>query len=175
MSNTFKKTLLSGAKRRKELVDQLHFLGQMASTETAFFHQAAAAKNGLSITDSKTISALMQEGPMTAGQLAKRLALTTGAVTSVMDRLEKAGLAERVSDPHDRRKVVVKVDAKRLQKMGNVYESMGKAFQDLLKNYSVDELQFLVDYHKATIELTKLEIAKLANAPSSPTAKSKNV
>src|SRR5580704_16504685 len=94
-----------GSRERESLMAEMQFLGQMLSTETALFHQTAAAKNGLSITDSKTISVLMQEGSMTAGELAMRLSLTTGAVTSVIDRLESVGLARRTADPHDRRKV----------------------------------------------------------------------
>lgn len=157
----------SKAKDRKELSERLQFLGQMASTETAYFHHAAAAKNGLTITDSKTISALMQEGPMTAGQLATRLNLTTGAVTSVIDRLEKAGLAERATDPSDRRKVMVRVIATNLGKIGSVYQSMGKAFQELLKTYSLEQLQFLVEFYQASVDLTRSEIAKLAESNTS--------
>src|SRR2546430_12442949 len=63
------------AAHRKALMGQMQFLGQRASTETALFHQAAAAKWGLGITDTKTISVLLQEGPMTAGQLGRRLSL----------------------------------------------------------------------------------------------------
>ncbi|MFI5278701.1 MAG: hypothetical protein ACHQ1E_15610, partial [Ktedonobacterales bacterium] len=70
--------------RRAALEQQLSTLGEVFSTETALFHQAAAATYGLGITDMKTLSALLQEGPMTAGQLATRLSLTTGAVTSVI-------------------------------------------------------------------------------------------
>src|SRR4051812_32176951 len=88
---------------RTELMERLAYLGQMQSTETAHFHHTAAAQNGLNITDSKTLSVLMQEGPMTAGQLALRLTLTSGAVTSVIDRLESAGLVHRTQDATDRR------------------------------------------------------------------------
>jgi DNA-binding MarR family transcriptional regulator len=143
---------------RTELMNQLLFLGQMQSTETAHFHATAAAKNGTNITDSKTISVLLQEGPMTAGELATRLSLTTGAVTS---RLEDAGLAHRLNDPEDRRKVIVKVDKTKLARMGRTYASMGKAFQELLENYSTEELEFLVQFYLAAIELTKSETAKL--------------
>jgi DNA-binding MarR family transcriptional regulator len=143
-------------------MDELQLLGQMMSSETALFHHAAAAKNGLSITDSKTISALMQEGPMTAGELAKRLSLTTGAVTGVVDRLEGAGFAKRSADPNDRRKVVVNLNAKRLQRLGRTYESMGETFQKVLEQYATEELRFLAQYFKTAIELTKEEIAKLA-------------
>jgi DNA-binding MarR family transcriptional regulator len=162
MSSTSKKPPVSGAKQRQALMQELQFLGQMSSTETALFHHTAAAKNGLGITDSKTISTLMQEGPMTAGDLATRLSLTTGAVTSVIDRLEKANLAKRVADPHDRRKVIVEVEVTRLHQMGNTYDSIGEAFQKLLQNYSMEELKFLIEYYKVSIELTKQEIAKLS-------------
>src|SRR5437762_11365669 len=92
------------AAHRKALMGQMQFLGQRASTETALFHQAAAAKWGLGITDTKTISVLLQEGPMTAGQLGRRLSLTTGAVTNVIDRLERRGMVRRTSDAKDRRR-----------------------------------------------------------------------
>jgi DNA-binding MarR family transcriptional regulator len=146
---------------RGQLIEQMAFLGQMLSTETAHFHHTAATKQGLSVTDSKTISALMQEGPMTAGQLAKRLSLTTGAVTSVIDRLEQKNLVHRVADPHDRRKVVVHTNPQKLAEAGKVYESMGAAFAKILKTYTLDELRFLVKYYTAAIELTKQETGKL--------------
>jgi DNA-binding MarR family transcriptional regulator len=98
---------------------------------------------------------------MTAGDLAKRLSLTTGAVTSVIDRLASAGLAKRVADPDDRRKVIVQVDARKLHTLSPVYDSMGQAFQKILDTYSTEQLQFLVEFYKASIELTKQEIAKL--------------
>lgn len=148
--------------RRKMLGDQLQFLGQMASTETALFHQAAAAKYGLGITDMKTLSALQQEGPMTAGQLAKRLSLTTGAVTNLIDRLERQDFVTRAPDPHDRRKVIVAVNERKLATSENVYLSMGEAFNTLVETYSTEQLEFLVRFYRATIDLTKQEIAKLA-------------
>lgn len=144
------------------LGDQLQFLGQMASTETALFHQAAAAKYGLGITDMKTLSALQQEGPMTAGQLAKRLSLTTGAVTNLIDRLERQDFVTRAPDPHDRRKVIVAVNERKLATSENVYLSMGEAFNTLVETYSTEQLEFLVRFYRATIDLTKQEIAKLA-------------
>lgn len=147
--------------RRKELIQQMQFLGQMSSTETALFHQAAAAANGLGITDMKTLSVIMQEGPQTAGQLADRLSLTTGAITNVIDRLERRELLLRQPDPKDRRKVVVMVNQAKLGGFGSVYDSMGEAFTKLLDTYSTEQIEFLVNYFKEAIEITKLQIAKL--------------
>src|SRR5262245_7314838 len=93
--------------RRRTLVDRLQVLGQAASTETARFHQVAAATLGLGVTDMKALSVLLLEGPMTAGQLARRLSLTTGAVTYVINHLERRDFVKRAPDPRDRRRVIV--------------------------------------------------------------------
>jgi MarR family transcriptional regulator, organic hydroperoxide resistance regulator len=148
-------------KQREALIEQLQFLGQMASTETALFHQMAAAKYGLGITDMKTISILQQEGAMTAGQIAKRLSLTTGAVTNVIDRLERRDLVRREPDAHDRRKVIVVANQEQIEAIGAPYRSMGATFETLLRTFSTEELAFLARYSQAAIELTKQEIAKL--------------
>lgn len=153
---------MTQGERHEALIDQLQFLGQMASTETALFHQVAAAKCGLGITDMKTVSILLQEGPMTAGQIAQRLSLTTGAVTNVIDRLERRDIVKRAPDAKDRRRVIVTVNPEALATTDNVYRSMGESFSKLLGRYSTEELEFLVQYHQASIELTKQEIAKLA-------------
>lgn len=149
------------SENRQALIEQLQFLGEAASTETALFHQTAAAKYGLGITDMKTLSILIQEGPLTAGEIGGRLNLTSGSVTTLIDRLEKQELVKRQSHPTDRRKVVVKANEQKLAAGDNVYLSMGEAFANLLNSYTTEQLQFLVEFYKASIELTKQEIAKL--------------
>lgn len=146
---------------RAELIKRLQYLGQMQSTETAHFHQTAAEKNGLNITDSKTLSVLMQEGAMTAGQLATRLSLTSGAVTSVLDRLEARQLIHRTDDPDDRRKVIIEMNFQKLRKIGNPYISIGETFTKLYETYSTEQLEFLVSYSETAIALTTQEISKL--------------
>src|SRR6202167_4621838 len=162
MSSDSKELSPSDSDERAALVDELQFLGEMSSTEAALFHHHAAAANGLGITDSKTISTLMQEGPMTAGEIAKRLGLTTGAVTNVIDRLVRVGFARRVADPKDRRKVIVEADLPNLEKLSHVYDSVADAYQKLHEQYSVEELRFLIDYFTQSVEVTKGEVAKLA-------------
>jgi MarR family transcriptional regulator, organic hydroperoxide resistance regulator len=148
--------------RRAALIAQLVVLGEVASSETALFHQTAAARYGLGITDTKALGALLQEGPMTAGQLARRLSLTTGAVTSVVDRLARKDLVARQPDPHDRRKVIVAPNRERVAAGENVYLAIGQAFSRLHDTLTTEQLEFLVRYHQASIELTKREIANLA-------------
>lgn len=162
MSNLFKNLPQGDETSREVLAQQLQFLGQMVNTEIAFFHQLTASINGLSITDNKTISILMQEGSLSAGDLAHRLSLTTGAVTSVIDRLEGKGYVRRISDPMDRRKVIIQINQKNVSKLGKPYESVSIAFHKLVSNYTTKELKFLINFYKSSIEITRTEIEKLS-------------
>ena len=99
---------------------------------------------------------------MTAGRLAQRLSLTTGAVTNVIDRLQRRGFVARAPDPEDRRKVIVLVNTDALAASGNVYLSIGQAFSELFETYTTEQLEFLARFYQASIELNRREIEKLA-------------
>ena len=73
------------------------------------FDAVAAELAGLNRTDWRCLDILGTRGPMTAGQLADAVRLTTGAVTGVLDRLEAAGLVRRIRDTQDRRRVIVEI------------------------------------------------------------------
>ncbi len=163
MSRDSENNNLKERERRQTLIEQLQRLGEVASTETALFHQTAAAKYGLGITDMKTLSILIQEGPMTAGEVGNRLSLTSGSVTALIDRLERQELVQRQPHAADRRKVIVRANQEKLAAGENVYGSMGEAFARLLGTYTTEQLEFLVQFYQASIEVTKEETAKLAN------------
>src|ERR1043165_7332271 len=85
-------------------------LAREMSGLTVLFHSRVAEQVGVSATDYKCLDIAMRvDEPLTAGQIAKLSGLSTGAVTGVIDRLEKRGLGRRICDPHDRRKVLVEV------------------------------------------------------------------
>jgi len=71
------------------------------------FHLAAADEVGIGATDYQALNVLDVDGPMTSGELAQRLALSTGATTRLIDRLEASDVARRVPHPADRRRVMV--------------------------------------------------------------------
>jgi DNA-binding MarR family transcriptional regulator len=58
-------------------------------------------------TDLDAMQALIMNGPMSPSELAKKLGLTTAAVTTVVDRLTALGHATRTPNSADRRGVVV--------------------------------------------------------------------
>nr|AIA15295.1 MarR family [uncultured bacterium] len=71
------------------------------------FHLVAADEVGLSGTDYQANNILEIDGPMTSGELAQRLGLSTGATTRLIDRLVETGYARRIDDARDRRRVLV--------------------------------------------------------------------
>jgi DNA-binding MarR family transcriptional regulator len=72
-----------------------------------------AGRQGLSSKPmAMTVWTLFQSDHMTAGDLARRCSCDAGNLSSMLDRLEEAGLVERVSAPHDRRIRYVHLTAK---------------------------------------------------------------
>src|SRR5690606_20718966 len=95
---------------RDGLVAALYDEQRRAATHAVLFHAALASRSGINVTDVSCLSMLDKDGPMTAGQLAQRIGVTRGgAITAVLDRLERGGFLRRRRDPHDRRRVVIEL------------------------------------------------------------------
>ncbi len=104
-------------------------------------------------TDARCMDILEQHGRMSAGQLAGLSRLSTGAVTAVLDRLERGGYAQRVPDPSDRRRVLVEL-TERAQKLS--WELMGRPMREaarpVMERYSEAELELLVRFQREARE-----------------------
>lgn len=99
------------ADRRAELLEQVIHESRRGGSLGTLHNRAAADLVGMNQTDWDCLDVLDWTGPISAGELAKRVGLTSGAITGVLDRLERSGLARRVSDPGDRRRVIVELTA----------------------------------------------------------------
>jgi DNA-binding MarR family transcriptional regulator len=154
------------ANLKKALVE---LLGQRLSTATIFFHSAVAERMGVSVTDAKCRSILHQLGSMSAGDLAERLGLTTGAVTGVIDRLVSARLARRVSDPKDRRRVVVELvaNAKRDRELGELFRPLGKRMTELALGYDERDQGVIMEFLHGACEILEEETIRLRSTTTS--------
>jgi DNA-binding MarR family transcriptional regulator len=126
----------------------VEMIGFRLSTATVLFHTAVADRLGINVTDVKCFSLIRQAGPMTAGELAERTGLTTGAITGVIDRLEKAGLVRRGRDVMDRRRVIIELidNPAHEQMLMQLYGPMGSAIGALVASYSEAEQALLLDF-----------------------------
>jgi DNA-binding MarR family transcriptional regulator len=138
-------------------------LGRRLSTATILFHAAVADRMGVSVTDAKCRSLLVQLGPMTAGELAHRLGLTTGAVTGVIDRLERARLVRRAADPADRRRVVVEPVAHRQRdrELARLFAPMGRRVFALAAAQSAKDQAIVMEFLIKTCEILEEETTRL--------------
>ena len=80
-------------------------------------HEAAAVSLGLNSTDLRCLALIASEGNPTPGRLAELSGLTSGAITGVMDRLEKAGYLTRALDPKDRRRTTLELNEGRVREL----------------------------------------------------------
>ena len=154
----------SRSSKRDDLVAAVS--GQLArelSTWTVLFHTAVAEHLGLGATDHKALGLIEQQGPLTAGELADITGLTTSAITSVIDRLERAGYVARTKDPHDRRKVVLVAvpSPARDAAFNGIFPALRHRVSELCARYSDTELEAISDFMTASIAVLQAEIARL--------------
>ena len=140
--------------KREETIHNIIDKFREMSTETIMFHQAVADELGLPITDHKCLDLIHRFGAMPAGRLAELTSLTTGAVTGMIDRLEKAGYVRRTNDPKDRRKTIIEpISNKKLErKIETIFMPLYERMHKVLSSYSDSELAFL---RNAMMELIK--------------------
>jgi DNA-binding MarR family transcriptional regulator len=145
---------------RRELVDALNRAAREASGLGAIFAETMAARLGIGRTDLECLDVVALADNVTAGDLAKATGLTTGAITGVIDRLEKAGLVRRERDPGDRRKVYVRLTP-RARRAANPYQSLGDAVDRLAARHSDAELRLITGYFTRSRDVLLAEIEKL--------------
>lgn len=152
--------------KRKDLLKKFSDLGRRVSTQTVFLHQAIAQSLGLNATDTKCVDLILSHpaGSVTAGQLSGLTGLTTGAITHILDRLEKRHIVERVRDTRDRRRIFVRVNAESLEPLRPRYEAIGEAYTDLADQYSDEELQLICDYMEKACAVAAQQIAIMSAA-----------
>jgi DNA-binding MarR family transcriptional regulator len=118
------------------------------SAGTTLFNQKVADHVGLHLTDMQCMNLLDLLGTSTPSRLAECTGLTTGGVTVMLDRLEKAGYIRREPNPDDRRSVLVHVAAKKMEKIQVQYTGLAEQFDAYLAEASDEELEVAVKFLK---------------------------
>src|SRR6266550_7431733 len=140
------KSALSRPKARAALMQELEHAVRKSSALGVIFGQTVANRVGISNSDLECLDFLNIEGRVTAGRLAELTGLTTGAITGVVDRMEKAGLVRRERDVSDRRKVFIAIVPENVAKIGKYYEHMQRSMMAVFGAYTDAELKLLLRF-----------------------------
>ena len=144
----------------EELIDEV----RRSQNATDRFDQAVADALGLNRTDMRCLDTIEREGPVPAGRLADATGLTSGAITAALDRLERAGLAQRTHDPGDRRRVLVELTAAAGERMGHFYRPHAAEAERLFQRYTREQLELLLEFVRGGREFNERHAAEVESA-----------
>ena len=140
-----------------ELIDEV----RRSQSATDRFDQAVADALGLNRTDMRITDVLQRQGRMTAGQLSEATGLTTGAMTTALDRLERIGYARRLRDPQDRRRVLVELIPRVSAEAERFYAGHQALSERLYHRYSAEQLELLLRFVREGREFNERQAASL--------------
>ncbi|MGA2665050.1 MAG: MarR family transcriptional regulator [Nitrososphaerales archaeon] len=143
-------------------------LGREFTTSLVLFQGAIAARLGLNATDYRCLEVILRKGQMTAKALAEEVRLTTGAITGVVDHLEKAGYVERLENPRDRRSVIISpliTHQGLAEKLGNAMVDYRAAMSELFGRYDAAQTAVILDFLGEFVRLLKVQTSRLQDGP----------
>ncbi len=133
------------------------------STRSVLMHAVIADKLGLNPSDHKCVDLIhSQDEALTAGRLAELTGLSTGAITGVLDRLERAGFVERTHDPNDRRRVVIRSTPERMPDLRPFFAPLRAAMLKFFARYTNAELELILSFMRGTGVVVEQQVARLA-------------
>ena len=149
------------ADKRKHTMEHLARALRRFLSASDTFDEALANVLGLNSTDIRCVDLLDQHGTLTAGALADLAGLTTGAVTFLLDRLERAGFVRRVRDLHDRRRVLVELVPVARKRIFELHAPLVEAWRASAQQYTLAELESVVAFMEEGARLWEEQVPLL--------------
>src|SRR3954447_23088598 len=143
------------SKARQELHERMTTVFRTYQRAVDALDELATGLMGVNRTDARVLDLLEQNGRMTAGDIAAGAGITTGAVSGVIDRLERAGYARRVRDEEDRRKVMVEPTDELFEQTRRLYFRMPPKGEKRMAEYSDDEMRLVIDILRKVTSITE--------------------
>ena len=151
---------------KNDLIEKLIREFRTSSNQDDAFDSLAAECLGVSESDLRCLNIVENNGGISAGELAVEAGLTAGAVTGVIDRLEKIGYARRTPDPNDRRRVRVEVTPTFYRAAEPLWGPMAAEWQSMLaRRFTIEELKRITAFLRATNDLARRHLDRLRNTP----------
>src|SRR4051812_22058454 len=155
--------MATAARRAKrELIGELIGEFRMSGNQDSAFDGLAAEHLGVNRTDMHCLNIIENSGGLTAGELAAEAGLSTGAVTGVIDRLERAGYARRIPDPADRRRVKVEVTKSFYAEADRIWGPLKADWESTLgERFTAEQLERAIDFLRTTNEIARRHLERL--------------
>ena len=133
---------------------------------TDLVDEVATQRLGLNRTDLRCLGIISRAGAMTAGQLAAAAGLSPGATTTAVDRLARAGYAQRVRDEHDRRRVTVQATAAAHARSDEIWGPIGRESHQRLARRTDAQLRVIRDFLEEGRRLQTEHAERIRTAPN---------
>jgi len=154
-------------RRKTELIDELIREYRAIGNQDDTFDSVAAERLGVSDTDLRCLNLIENADGITAGELARGAGLTPGAVTGVIDRLEKLAYARRVPDPADRRRVRVEVTQTFYRAAGQIWGPVAAEWHAALsEQFTNDDLELIIRFLRSTADVGREHLDRIGAAPA---------
>lgn len=137
---------------KAEVSGRIVDLLQLVIASSVMTNERIARAMGINVVDLQALGFIARNGaPMTAGEVSQQTELPTSTTTRVLDRLESHGYIERMIDPSDRRRVVVRVRPELAEGVGrggddDPYAAILEGMQRVHQQFTVDELEVVARY-----------------------------
>jgi DNA-binding MarR family transcriptional regulator len=151
------------ASPKQQLIEKLITAFRASGNQDNAFENLAADRLGINHTDLHCLNAIENAGGLTAGDLATEVGLTSGAVTGVIDRLERANFARRVPDPTDRRRVKIEMTPEFYARAKQIWGPLAADWEAILStHFTSAELIRITEFLRLTNEVGKRHLDRLA-------------
>jgi DNA-binding MarR family transcriptional regulator len=164
MSNEIKE---KAPRRRLEQLQALARGSRLFQIASDKMDDAFSRLVGINLTDGRCIDLLDVHGGMTAGELAQAASLSPGAVTTVLDRLERMEFVTRTRDETDRRRVIVELTPKARELAWSIYGPIAGYASEYLEGLSDEELAVINRFLEVATEINERRAAEVSAGAAS--------
>ena len=147
--------------KRAALLDELIRANRAYQTAVEKMDDAFCRVLGVNRTDGRCLDVIDQRPGLTAGELAKAVGLSPGAVTTALDRLEEHGLVRRTRDPNDRRRVTLAPTEEASRRAWEAYGPLGEMGAPFITALSDKDLRTLTRFLRGGAEINERRAQEL--------------
>jgi DNA-binding MarR family transcriptional regulator len=149
---------------KKKLIWRLIAAFRDANNQDGAIEDLAARRLEISPADLRCINVIQNaDHDPTAGELAREVGVTTGAVTGTLDRLEAAGYVERCVDPRDRRRIRLGVTPLFDERAETIWGPLAADWQKrLAARFTAAELETIAAFLELSVETGAKHLDRLA-------------